>query len=51
MNIHEEMWKMVKDHLCYTDEEMKIFRADPRNEDVNPISILSARERRNICRR
>ncbi len=28
------MWKMVQDHLGYSDEEMKIFRADPRNGDV-----------------
>jgi len=30
----EDMWKMLQKHLNYTDEEMKIFRADPRNEDV-----------------
>jgi hypothetical protein len=34
MKINEDMWKMLQKHLCYTDEEMKIFRADPRNEDV-----------------
>ena len=30
----EEIWKMVQKHLGYNDEEMKIFRADPRNEDA-----------------
>ena len=27
-------WKVMKGHLGYTDEEMKIFRENPRNEDV-----------------
>lgn len=27
-------WKVMKDHLGYTDEEMKMFRENPRNEDV-----------------
>src|SRR4030065_293646 len=27
-------WKLMKDHLGYSDEEMKIFRENPRNEDV-----------------
>jgi uncharacterized repeat protein (TIGR04076 family) len=27
-------WKVMKDHLGYTDEEMKLFRENPRNEDV-----------------
>src|SRR5512144_3280907 len=27
-------WKLMKAHLGYTDEEMKAFRENPRNEDV-----------------
>ncbi len=27
-------WKFMKDHLGYTDEEMKVFLENPRNEDV-----------------
>jgi uncharacterized repeat protein (TIGR04076 family) len=27
-------WKVMKDHLGYTDEEMKVFQKNPRNEDV-----------------
>ncbi len=27
-------WKVMKSHLGYTDEEMKLFRENPRNEDV-----------------
>ncbi len=27
-------WKMMKSHLGYTDEQMKLFRENPRNEDV-----------------
>jgi uncharacterized repeat protein (TIGR04076 family) len=34
MAISEDTWKLVQKHLGYTDEEMKIFRADPRNEDA-----------------
>jgi uncharacterized repeat protein (TIGR04076 family) len=34
MAVSKETWKMLKDHLHYNDEEMRIFQADPRNEDV-----------------
>jgi uncharacterized repeat protein (TIGR04076 family) len=27
-------WKLLKDHLGYTDEEVRKFRGNPRNEDV-----------------
>jgi len=27
-------WKMMKERLGYTDEEMKVFQNDPRNDDV-----------------
>lgn len=27
-------WKVMKTHLGYTDEEMRMFRENPRNEDV-----------------
>jgi len=27
-------WKVAQSHLGYTDEEMKAFRGNPRNEDV-----------------
>ena len=27
-------WKVMKERLGYTDEEMKAFRENPRNEDV-----------------
>ena len=27
-------WKIMKERLGYTDEEMKVFRENPRNEDV-----------------
>ena len=30
----ESIWKTIQKHLNYTDEEMKIFRANPRNEDA-----------------
>lgn len=30
----EDIWKTVQKHLNYNDDEMKIFRADPRNEDA-----------------
>ena len=27
-------WQIMKAHLDYTDDEMKVFRENPRNEDV-----------------
>ncbi len=27
-------WRVMKSHLGYSDEEMKAFREDPRNDDV-----------------
>jgi uncharacterized repeat protein (TIGR04076 family) len=30
----EDIWKKLQTHLGYTDEEMEIFRANPRNEDA-----------------
>ena len=27
-------WKFIKNRLGYNDEEMKIFRENPRNENV-----------------
>ena len=40
MIIDEDTWKIVQKHLKYSDEEMKIFRANPRNEDVLSKTIL-----------
>jgi uncharacterized repeat protein (TIGR04076 family) len=34
MAVDENMWKFMQQHLGYTDEEMKRFRDDPKNEDV-----------------
>jgi uncharacterized repeat protein (TIGR04076 family) len=34
MDITEDTWRMLQRHLGYSDEDMKIFRANPRNEDV-----------------
>ncbi|MGA2525454.1 MAG: hypothetical protein ABSF79_02390 [Smithellaceae bacterium] len=34
MKIGEDIWKTIQKHLNYNDKEMKIFRANPRNEDV-----------------
>ena len=34
MKLDESSWKTVQRHLGYTDEEMKKFKEDPRNEDV-----------------
>jgi uncharacterized repeat protein (TIGR04076 family) len=32
--MNKETWKFVQNHLGYTDEEMKKFRENPRNEDI-----------------
>ena len=34
MAVDERMWRIMQRHLGYTDEEMKAFRENPRNEDV-----------------
>jgi uncharacterized repeat protein (TIGR04076 family) len=34
MKVSEIQWKLMQEHLGYTDEEMKIFKRNPRNEDV-----------------
>ncbi len=34
MTIGEETWKAFQEHLGYSDEEMRVFREDPRNADV-----------------
>ncbi len=34
MKVDEKVWSMMKEHLEYSDEEMKIFRENSRNEDI-----------------
>jgi uncharacterized repeat protein (TIGR04076 family) len=34
MGVDEGIWDFFQTHLGYTDEEMKIFRSDPRNEEM-----------------
>ena len=34
MAIEERMWKIIQRHLAYSDEDLKKFRDNPRNEDV-----------------
>jgi uncharacterized repeat protein (TIGR04076 family) len=34
MEISEETWQFFQQHLGYSDEEMALFRANPRNADV-----------------
>jgi uncharacterized repeat protein (TIGR04076 family) len=34
MEIDERIWKVMQKRLGYGDEEMALFRADPRNTDV-----------------
>ena len=34
MEENDERWKMMQDHFGYTDEEMKMFRENPRNTDI-----------------
>ncbi len=34
MELDERVWKVFQRHLHYSDEEMKKFRENPRNEDV-----------------
>lgn len=34
MTVDERLWTIMQRRLGYTDEEMKTFRENPRNEDV-----------------
>ncbi len=34
MKVDESVWDFFQKHVGYTDEEMKEFRGNPRNEDV-----------------
>lgn len=34
MKISGGLWKFMQEHLGYNDEEMKMFKENPRNEDV-----------------
>ena len=34
MKVSEDVWKFLQQRLGYTDEEMKLFRENPRNEDI-----------------
>jgi len=34
MKVSEETWKFYQKHLGYTDDEIKKFKENPRNEDV-----------------
>lgn len=34
MDVPEEMWTFMQNHLGLTDEEMRTFRGNPRNADV-----------------
>lgn len=34
MKVNEDVWAFMQKHLGYNDEEMKLFRQNPRNEDI-----------------
>ena len=34
MKIDEDTWKFVQKHLGYTDEELELFRGNPKNVDI-----------------
>jgi len=34
MDIDEQTWAMIQEHLGYTDNEMKLFRSNPKNNDI-----------------
>ncbi len=39
MKIDENVWSFFQNHLGYTDEEMKKFKEDPKNEDILSKSV------------
>jgi uncharacterized repeat protein (TIGR04076 family) len=46
MKVDEKVWKFMQRHLGYSDEEMVLFRNNPKNEDI--ISKAPALMQKNI---
>ena len=34
MEVNEDTWKFMQQHLGYTDEELEKFRSNPKNVDI-----------------
>ena len=34
MKVNEDTWKFMQKHLGYTDEELELFRSNPKNVDI-----------------
>lgn len=34
MKVDEDMWKFIQQHLGYSDDELKLFRSNPKNVDI-----------------
>ena len=34
MKVDEDAWKFIQQHLGYTDEELELFRSNPKNVDI-----------------
>ena len=34
MKVNEDVWKFIQQHLGYTDEELELFRSNPKNADI-----------------
>ena len=34
MKLEEKVWKFMQQHLDYSDEEMELFRSNPKNADI-----------------
>ena len=43
MKVNEDSWKFMQKHLGYTDEELELFRNNPKNADDFSLSGYSIR--------
>jgi len=34
MKVNEDAWKFIQQHLGYTDDELELFRSNPKNTDI-----------------
>ena len=34
MTVNEDNWKLMQKHLGYSDEELELFRSNPKNADI-----------------
>jgi len=42
MKVEEDMWKLIQQHLGYSNDEMNLFRSNPKNVDIIIKGVLQS---------